>query len=263
MSKKSLKINPDFINKQAMHFGLNPEQLKGINLTLSENDNMYSEGANFADEHYFNVGLQALSIIDITKRLTLKENYDSILDFGCGFGRVLRFLKAYYPDADITASELFPEYIDFCSETFNVNKLQSITDFKSLPRDKKYDLIWSGSVYTHIPADKFKDLFQYFEDSLNVGGVMVFTTHGRFCWENLSGHAYGLNRIGKRITQIMYKLTGYGYADYPHIPNYGASIMTLDWFARFMMKKQNLRLISIQEKFWDNHQDVIIVQKMK
>jgi SAM-dependent methyltransferase len=263
MEKNALNLTHDYIVQQAQKFGLIPDKLENLNLTLSEIDNMYEKGKEYCDEHYFNVGLQALSIIENTRKLLIKDNYDSILDFGCGFGRVLRFLKSYYPESNITPSELFPEYVEFCTKTFELNGFQSVTDFQSLPRDKKFDLIWSGSVFTHIPINKFKDLFQYFEDSLNVGGIMVITTHGRFCLENLRANMYGLTQNARRKTQLLYKMTGYGYANYPNAPDYGVSIMTMDWFGKFMMNKDNFKLIALHEKYWDNHQDVIIVQKIK
>jgi SAM-dependent methyltransferase len=263
MEKISLNLTYEYIVQQANKFGLIPEKLDSLNLELSEIDNMYEKWKEYCDEHYFNVGLQALSIIENTRRTLLKDKYDSILDFGCGFGRVLRFLKAYYPESHITLSELFPEYVEFCSKTFDLDSFQSITNFSALPTDKKYDLIWSGSVFTHLPSNKFDELLKYFEDSLSVGGVMVFTTHGRFCWENLSSHAYGLDKFGKRKTQIMYKLLGFGYSNYPTMTGYGVSIMTLKWFANYISKKDNLKLIAIHEKCWDNHQDVMIIQKIK
>ena len=44
-----------------------------------------------------------------------RHGFESILDFGCGFGRVLRMLKAAYPEARLTAADVKREGVDFCA----------------------------------------------------------------------------------------------------------------------------------------------------
>ena len=223
---------------------------------------MYEKGKEGSDEHYFSVGLQALAIIDKARALVNKNEVGSLLDFGCGYGRVLRFLKAYFPETNITCSEVEPTYVEYCAETFDVENFVSNTDFTKLNRDKKYDIIWSGSVFTHLSASKFEELFQYFEQSLNAGGIMVFTTHGRFCMDNLKQHGYGLSRKGKNFVRLAYQFGGYGYHDYTFAKGYGISMMKAAWLMNFLDKKTNVCLIALYEKYWDNHQDVVIIQKI-
>lgn len=256
-----LLINDVFIEGVCRQLSLNKDSLRNVNLEISSSDTMYEEGKEGANEHYANTGLQAVAVIDKARELLGKEGFASILDFGCGYGRVLRFLRSYYPKSRITCCEVEKKYVDFGTKTFDVEGFVSNTDFHKLKRDKKFDLIWAGSVFTHLSASKFKDLFKYFEESLNEGGIMVVTTHGRFCLDNFKSNAYGLSNLGNKVVPIQYNLFGYGYRDYSFSKGYGVSIMKSSWFTNFLMQKENLSLVAYYEKYWDNHQDVIVVQK--
>ena len=41
-----------------------------------------------------------------------------MLDFACGHGRVMRTLKAAFPDALLTACDIDRDGVDFCARTF-------------------------------------------------------------------------------------------------------------------------------------------------
>jgi SAM-dependent methyltransferase len=249
------------INLLSQKHELDFEKLSKINLELSPTDNMFEADKEGAILHYIKVGIEALAVIEKARSLVKMNQVGSILDFGCGYGRVLRYLKSYYKDSKITCSEIEPTYVTFCKDTFDVEGYTSSTNFNELETKQKHDIIWSGSVFTHLSSNKFKELFNFFENSLNEDGIMVFTTHGRFCEKHLKSHGYGLTKSGVLKTRIGYSLSGYGYSDYDFAKGYGVSINTLDWFTKFISKKSNLRLITYYEKYWDDHQDVIVVQK--
>ena len=54
----------------------------------------------------------------------------TILDFACGYGRVLKFLKARFPTANIAASDIDPEALNFCRRAFFVQTAISNLDFQ-------------------------------------------------------------------------------------------------------------------------------------
>ena len=41
-----------------------------------------------------------------------------VLDFGCGHGRVMRVLRAAFPDAELVACDIDQDAVSFCAETF-------------------------------------------------------------------------------------------------------------------------------------------------
>jgi SAM-dependent methyltransferase len=259
----NLPISSTIITEIANNYKIDPSQLLKVSLNLSPVDHMYEPQKEGSNVHYFTVGLQASLIIEKCSGIVNKNNVEKILDFGCGYGRVLRFLINQFPKAQITGCELEEKYTDFCKEAFGVETFQSKANIKELPRDKKYDLIWAGSVFTHLSASKFEELFEYFNEVLNVDGVAVFTTHGRFSEEKLKSHGYGLSRIGKKITEYQYKTMGYGYQDYPFAKGYGVSLMKPSWFMKFIKGYENIEVVTYSEQYWDRHQDVICIRKVR
>ncbi|MEF9426794.1 MAG: class I SAM-dependent methyltransferase, partial [Candidatus Mariimomonas ferrooxydans] len=91
----------------------------------------------------------------------------SILDFPCGYGRVLRFLRARFADADITISEINPVALDFCKREFSVKSVILDKDFSKLSLTCKLDLIWCGSLITHLDEKAATDLLKFFHDILS------------------------------------------------------------------------------------------------
>ncbi len=113
-----------------------------FNRTISPNDHMASGN----EELYVGTSLSALRCIDAAL-LAVGKNMDSIrrvLDFGCGYGRVLRVLKAAFPSASVTACDLMPEAVKFCVDTFGAEPLPE----REIPGDIEpcapFDLIWVG-----------------------------------------------------------------------------------------------------------------------
>ena len=105
---QKLNVKENYVKNLCEKFSLDYSKVANVNLQLSPTDNMYEKGKEGSDEHYFSVGLQALAIIDKARALVNKNEVSSLLDFGCGYGRVLRFLKAHFPETNITCSEVEP-----------------------------------------------------------------------------------------------------------------------------------------------------------
>src|SRR5207237_3128793 len=141
---------------------------------ISYEDGMYKgDGA-----HYFHVGLDAIHRIEEALAAASIETVNNILDFPCGYGRVLRFLVQRFPDARVTACELLPDAVRFCAETFNAIPAQSAYELDTLTLGARYDLIWCGSLATHLDARRTRELLRFFARHLAPGGLLLFTTHG-------------------------------------------------------------------------------------
>src|SRR5205085_1205813 len=80
----------------------------------------------------------------------------------CGYGRVLRFLVRRFPDARVTACELLPDAVRFCAATFNAIPAQSAYELDTLTLGARYDLIWCGSLATHLDARRTRELLPFF-----------------------------------------------------------------------------------------------------
>ena len=104
----------------------------------------------------------------------------SILDFPSGSGRVTRHLRAFFPEARIVASDLYDDHLDFCREAFQIDCLLSRVNVSEIDFGEKFDLIFCGSLLTHLPEASFLDTINLLGRSLTDSGIAVITLHGRF-----------------------------------------------------------------------------------
>ena len=222
---------------------------------IAENDEMFSGDTS----RYFGVGQSALANIIQAMEVANKSNCQSILDMPCGYGRVLRFLRAKFPAAEITACDLNPGAVDFCVSTFGVKGTYSQKYPDNLRLRDKFDLIWCGSLLTHLDLPLWKVFIDFFSDHLRESGILTFTTHGRLSVKWIFDHQYDYGLDRKDIPNILncYKSTGFGYLNYPHVAGYGISIASPAKVLAELQCHADLKILSFVEAGWDNHQDVI------
>ncbi len=146
-----------------------------VDTHISPEDDMYLDSA----KHYFSVGRAALGLIVKLGFLAGRRTFRRILDFPSGHGRVLRFLRAAFPAAHITACDLEPDAVQFCAEHYNAHPHISNESAGEIRIDDSFDIIWCGSLFTHIEFDRWHGFLQLFNSLLEKDGLLIFTTAGR------------------------------------------------------------------------------------
>jgi hypothetical protein len=215
--------------------------------------------------HYFGVGESAChcihSALDTAKKPA--REIRSILDLPSGHGWVMRFLKAAFPDALLTACDLNRGAVDFCARTFGAQPVYSDSDVNRIPLREKFDLIWCGSLLTHLREEPCAALVRWFHSHLNLGGLLIFTVHGRWVERSLATGRYKYSLPDERISALLkdYYKSGFGYADYPGQTQYGISVCSPAHVLGKLVSLPDLKLVTYHEKGWDNHQDVVCLQK--
>jgi len=132
-------------------------------------------------EIYFSAGRSAVACINLAMNAAQKSASDvrRILDLPCGHGRILRYLKAAFPEADITACDIRRDAVDFCASTFGAVPVYSHDDPAKISLEHNvFDLIWVGSLFTHLDVDLWSSFLSLFRSFLQPSGVLVFSTHG-------------------------------------------------------------------------------------
>jgi SAM-dependent methyltransferase len=227
-----------------------------VETTISPRDGMYRGDA----QHYFRVGLSAIRCIDEALGAAIIENESvrHILDLPSGYGRVLRFLVARFPHAQVTAGEIEPQAVDFCVRTFGARPLYSSRDFATLSLERPADLIWCGSLVTHLDAQRIVDLISFLQRQLSPGGLLVVTTHGDFVARRMLDEPgfYGLDRRAVSVLTATYRDRGYGYLDYPSQSGYGVSLTSPRWIRVRAREVGGLHEVYFNARGWDGHQDV-------
>jgi SAM-dependent methyltransferase len=214
-------------------------------------------------DHYKSVGESAVKLIESALQESgkiLKENAN-ILDFPCGYGRVLRFLKKEFPQADIYGGDIDQHAVIFCEKEFSMIPVQSDINFKKVKFPVSYDLIWVGSLFTHIDSQDFQNLLKTLISSLKEKGILIFTTHGKECLDQLS--SYGLDDIHHDLIKRQLENTGFVFKPYPGKSGYGISITTQPYVIETLNKffKDKVKLIFYKKRGWDHHQDAYAFQK--
>lgn len=230
--------------------------LNKVSIQTHQKDAMY---VPFAASHYLSVGLSALNCVeDALKKSERPDAVRRILNFACGYGRELRFLRARFPNAEITASEIDPKALDFCERIFSVKSVLSETDFSRLSLADKFDLIWCGSLITHLNERATTDLLRFFNAHLSPGGLCLFTTHGQLPVERMENgqSSYGLTAAAIQSLLLMYSETGYGFADYKNRQEYGISAVSNKRMLEIAREAGQWKELSFLERGWDNYQDV-------
>ena len=235
---------------------------------ISSQDSMYNPRSSVetAQKHYFAVGLSGVAAILSAcqvARTTGNPNaqISDILDFGCGFGRVARFIRAAFPRATVWCTDRELKGVDFC-----VNELGCVEVTDPLPAGSM-DLIWLGSVFTHLPSSAARSLLDLLVPALSHSGILVFTTQGRYSYERLRQYDwqranehpwenYNLPRAKVEVICNAFESEDYGYADYKEGGGYGVSIVKPEWYAD-QCAASGLRQVYLNERGFDNHQDVM------
>ena len=236
--------------------------LSKVDSRISYEDGMYTGDG----DHYFRAGLSAIQRINEALSRAQIKSIRNILDLPCGYGRVLRFLAHRFPDARITACELMPDAVEFCAKTFGATPAYSSEDLKKLSFDTAFDLIWCGSLFTHLDQSRIGALLDLFRRSLSANALAVFTTHGERVVKRMTAGEYDYAIAKESIPSIVsaYRESGYGFTNYPNVNEYGVqgevgygiSLTSPDWIRAQVKSAGKLQEVYFRAHGWDDHQDV-------
>lgn len=228
--------------------------LHRVSSRIHYNDGMYDgDGV-----HYFKVGLSAISCINEALEGAGLKTVRTILDLPCGCGRVLRFLALRFPEAEITACELERGPVEFCARTFGAQPALSSFDLDQVSLGKQFELIWCGSLVTHLNEQGIGALLSLFRRHLVPGGLLIFTTHGDFVERRIPTRDFDYGLTAEQINRIGndYPKSGYGFEGYSGEKDYGVSLTSPEWIRARVQELGGLREVYFKERGWDNHQDV-------
>jgi len=230
------------------------ELLRAVESRISPRDTMYTgDGA-----HYFKVGLSAMRALEEAMRRSQLASVRRVLDLPCGHGRVLRFLVRRFPGAAFTACDLDRDGVDFCARTFGATPVYSATDLDALSFDTSFDLIWCGSLITHLDAEPTRALFRLFARHLAPGGLLLFSAHGDFVARRMPAGEFDYMLTGEQVETITgrYAATGFGYEDYRGQGGYGVALTSPAWIRARLAEAGGLKEVYFGERVWDEHHDV-------
>lgn len=209
-------------------------------------------------QEYFETGKKAL---DACIQALDGKTPSVILDFPSGHGRVMRWFRHEWPQAELHGVEVDSQALDFISETFGAHPIQSTAEL-DMPLPSNVDLIFSGSLLTHFDDWQVERFLERCIEALAPGGILLFTAHGRIA-ALLAEDKHPI--YGELIdTTALYKTyvrEGFAFAPYsPEYPTYGLTLSSPTWMLSRICNMPLARLVSMTEGGW-GHQDVYVIQK--
>ncbi|MGB8635281.1 MAG: class I SAM-dependent methyltransferase [Rhodanobacteraceae bacterium] len=99
-----------------------------------------------------------------------------VLDFACGFGRLIRFLVLEQGRDRIWGAEIQQEALEFVASRFVVRCLNSCPDPSAFDCEESFDIIWVASLFSHLPESLFHQWLRVLFSLLRPGGVLAFST---------------------------------------------------------------------------------------
>ncbi|HEX6457604.1 MAG TPA: methyltransferase domain-containing protein [Thermoleophilaceae bacterium] len=112
---------------------------------------------------------------EVLDRLPLKGD-ETVLDAGCGSGRVTQMLEERLPDGKVIAVDASPSMVEKAREALRPNAEVFVSDLVDLDLHEAADAVFSNAVFHWIPDHK--TLFARLFEALKPGGRLVVQCGG-------------------------------------------------------------------------------------
>jgi len=212
------------------------------NFTHNYNE-LLGESTRFftSDEEYF-----ASYKIDIVHRM-IQGPVTRILEFGCGIGRNIPFLKAAFPNASICGSDLAPASLEIAR---NENKeVDFFLEDNNEPEMGAFDLIVVAGVFHHIPPNLRSDVFNSLYERLSLNGRIIIFEHNPFnpiTRRIVSNCPYDEDAILLKPSEVRKHLTKAGFA----VEDQSFCLFIPPRFSKFVYIERLLKWLPLGGQYW-------------
>jgi len=202
-----------------------------------------------------------------------------ILDFGCGWGRMIRFYFKDMPSRNIYGVDVDPEIIQICKDTLNYGNYSTCDPLPPTTfADDSFDIIFSYSVFSHLREDVANKWIQEFSRILKPNGILVATTQGEgfldFCKslnENPEQKTTGWHEaLANCFLPIEESRQRYSKGEFLYAPTGGGGVRESSFYGEAIIPQSYIKetwgkLLKFLEYFYDTNrlpQAVFVLQKL-
>ena len=167
-------------------------------------------------EHFYRSGRQSVEDINCMLALAGRSmgDYERLLDFGCGCGRIMLWLRDLAPGRELHGVDIDERAISWAQEnlpfaTFKANQPLPPLDYP----DASFDLVFNHSVFTHIDEDYQDQWLAELRRVTRPGGHLVLSVHGEKAFAAFEG---GMRAVGVDPEDVRATVESHGIA---HVRN--------------------------------------------
>ena len=109
-----------------------------------------------------------------------------ILDFGCGWGRIVRFFFKDVKSENVFGIDVDADIIEICKNTLPYGDFSVCNPLSPVKfQEDSFDIIFAYSVFSHLRSDVASNWVQEFARILKPGGLLIATTRGEWFLNHL------------------------------------------------------------------------------
>lgn len=214
-------------------------------------------------DHYRATGIDAVEHLaaahDAASPLGAAPLVRTVLDFGCGHGRVARHIRTRFPAAELVVCDVDQSAAAWVAATFGATAIDCHGDIAEMDLPE-VDVAWLGSVVTHLDGIQTSRTIDAIVRRCRPGGVVVASYHTPELLGNFERDLPSVvtpstaERIRRDIEEA-----GYSYLDYPHHwgARYGLSFATPAWWEE-LAGTLGARVIELADHTWATHRLVVL-----
>jgi SAM-dependent methyltransferase len=236
----------------------------GVEGRIHVADMLHGDSAE-AVAQYTEAGQSAVRIIERALQAAGRNFHEvqSCLDIPSGYGRVLRWLVREIPPARITACDIDANAVRFCAAEFGARPAVASAEPGELKLEGPFDLVWVGSLLTHLAPEPCFHLLRVLADLMSPGGVLIFTTHGEDSLYMLPAYGVEFSDLQLQFESEL-QTHGVAFAPYQGARDYGITVHHRLTLAAITDQQfgSSLRLLERWDRGWVQHQDVWVYERL-
>jgi SAM-dependent methyltransferase len=190
-----------------------------------------------------------------------------LLDFGCSSGRVLRVLRAAYPDVDLHGCDPNREAVDWAKENLTgidcrISPQEPPLDYP----DAYFDTAYAVSIWSHFGEGAALRWLDEMHRIIRPGGTLLLTVHGWNSPYYLARERLWDLRDAEQAADDLYR-RGFHYLDVfgedgdfgVKSREWGMAFMTMEWLTDRVTPAWSLELH--RTAFIEDNQDLVVLRR--
>jgi len=151
------------------------------------------------------------------------EKGGSILDFGCGCSRLLRFFGFYANNCRFYGADIDREVVEWCKKNIDFASFSTLANVPpSLYSTGAFNAIYAYSVFTHLPEESHRAWLEELHRISCPGAILVLTTAGRKVIEKVISGQFDMGspspeELQAQLAEI--ELKGFAFFPYKKMPS--------------------------------------------